>query len=111
MASRHIEMALARMGYDIRHKDYECDHGKMDFIAIDEDGCLCFIEADETDWHDDYKAYKPDEDERKNLERIATCFFNEHDEPALLDRQVVFCKAELKIIGDNRGFFRIAKCI
>ncbi len=104
-----MDLLIERLGIQVVEKDFICEHGKFDVIGIGPDDELCFIIKRVRKLDDDFASPTLSDEKRLKLEHICEKYLTTITDPDLLNRQVLFCFAELKVVGDNRGFFRFSK--
>jgi putative endonuclease len=90
---------LRRQGYRIVARNYSCDQGELDLVALD-GGCMVFVEVRSTGTEDvDKTAASVDLAKQRRLTNLAVRFLQQH---RLLDRPARFDVLVLKWPADQK---------
>lgn len=101
---------LVHRGYEILEDGYSCKQGEIDFIAMDGDDCLCFIEVITRRAYDNGGAF-PDEAlgeaKRRRFENIAACYLMTSD--CASNTRIRFDIISIRVLNEDRSFIRFHK--
>ena len=94
---------LERREYEILDRNWKCIAGEADIVALQDD-TLCFIEVKtRKDAQKGFPSEAVDTRKRSRYERIAACYFKDHD---YADVRVRFDIIAILVLGEDRAFLR-----
>lgn len=103
-AKQAAEMFLTRRGWEIKARDFESDAGRIDFVAVDEEGTTHFVEVEV-----EHGTMPPERvvtaKERRRLECIASAYIEQNGE--MEDCALTFDIVALAVFGNDRAMVRL----
>lgn len=102
---------LERRGYEIVERDWTCRFGKVDVIAKDPCGTLCFTDVTTSKYRDEFEPVGYfDEIRREQFEKLALCYSMVRDEWCD-DENLRYDRIRICITGKHRAMLTHVKGI
>lgn len=104
-ALKASEIYLERKGYEVVATGYECEHGRFDFVAIDDDN-LVFVElvCRSVDERIEGETFADSEMTRNQRELVSVSYLSEN--PNIPEGGVRFDIISLAAIGNEKAIIR-----
>lgn len=93
-------------GFKILEDDYSCKKGEIDFVAMDGEDCLCFIDVHTRRVYGDNLDF-PSVYERKRLENIAAYYLMAFEHEG--DLRIRFDMISILALNEGSAFLRFHK--
>lgn len=97
---------LVRMGYRIRERGFDGPFGRYDFIAVDDDGSLVFIDTEIRMFSENARMGEFDKEEEVERFEGTAAYYLAFNDDIDVGVRVRYDRIDLTVVGKDRAFLR-----